>query len=244
MLHAQQAFRQQELAISSAEASARALDRALQLSERLCAASPIATLFHSDPEVFNLFRWFLDLAPVDAQRIRSEALPCVLDSPAELAELMEHLSLWSSPLPQPRAVAVAPAALRVAPPPVTIPVPPITESRPRRAPTQPRARPTTRRVTRRSALIDDEAEESSGEGEGDAESGGDSDGEEMGAEDIGQSEGAGDDDDDDEDEGEGDESLPSSPPARTTGRLKRTNSSAFTPPRGAVPSRGVKKPKY
>ncbi len=35
------------------------------------------------------------------------------------------------------------------------------------------------------------------------------------------------------DEGEGDESLPSSPPARTTGRLKRTNSSAFTPPRGA-----------
>ena len=81
VLHAQQAFRQQELAIRSAEASARALNRALQLSERLSASTPIATLFHSDPEAFDIFRWFLELPDIDSQLVRLEPTPSVLSSP-------------------------------------------------------------------------------------------------------------------------------------------------------------------
>ena len=224
VLHAQQAFRQQELAIRSAEASARALNRALQLSERLSASTPIATLFHSDPEAFDIFRWFLELPDIDAQRVRLEPTPSVLSSPDELANLFTQLSIWATPTPDRSPLTVHPA-LSTAPAP-SVPVATVaTGASSTRAPTRTcRAsasiRP-QRALPRRSVLIDDEAIESSGEGDGDEE--------EDEEDDQGESVGGNQDEEDKAGSGAGDRSP--SPLRQKLLRLKRSGSSPVPRPR-------------
>lgn len=73
--------------------------RALELCERLSASTPLATLFHSDPEAFNLFRCFLELPPAEVARLRQQPYPSIVDQPAELTILMAQLSLWATPTP-------------------------------------------------------------------------------------------------------------------------------------------------
>ncbi len=225
-LHAQQSFRQQELAIRSAEASARALNRALQLSERLSASTPIATLFHSDPEAFDLFRWFLELPGIDAQRVRLEPTPSVLSSSDELTNLFAQLSIWATPAPERSPLTVHPA-LSTAPTP-SVPVATVaTGASSTRAPTRTcRAsasiRP-QRALPRRSVLIDDEAIESSGEGDGDEE--------EDEEEDQGESVGGSEDQDEEEAAGSGAGDRSASPQRQGLLRLKRAGSSPAPRPR-------------
>lgn len=101
MLHAQQAHRQQQLAIDSGAACTRAFRRALELIERISASAPLSTLLHSDPDAFNMFRALLALPSAEISRLKQDPYPSVLDQPAELAALMEQLSLWSTSNPAP-----------------------------------------------------------------------------------------------------------------------------------------------
>lgn len=68
----------------------------LNVAERLSASTPLPTLFHSDPDAFGLLRFFLDLSPEDALRLKQDHFPTVLDQPAEIDKLMKQLSSWAS----------------------------------------------------------------------------------------------------------------------------------------------------
>ena len=99
-LLAQQAFRQQELAIQSGAASRRAFHRAVQLSQRLSTAAPLATYLYSDPDAFDILRYLLDLSPGDIDGLSSGGFPNIISQPDELADLMSQLHIWSTP-PEP-----------------------------------------------------------------------------------------------------------------------------------------------
>lgn len=93
--HSRQAFRQQQLAIESATASALALRRMLDLTEHLSATTLPDVLQHSDPQAADILRFFLDLSPAEIARLKQDPYPTVLDQPNELARLAEQLASWA-----------------------------------------------------------------------------------------------------------------------------------------------------